>query len=893
MASTERIKKSKRNKTSSTEDALRGKELVKKSILVKDDGSLTRNHYSSEGLGDIGKIKSLLDSNQEKMMDADGIMDLLPDLYMVHEVLVSSILSPKDMSNVQLNFSTMKDAPPAINEILRTHFTTEFNLEAKLPNIVGDALFYYGSRSFLTLPPKAVENFIESNTVSLENGSRSLKRVTPQHLGFLGSAKSEEHWRGGLLTISTSSLLSDSIEKNPLHPSDFVFEPVSDSVSMENAEAGFNRSIDTTICKELKGQINISDDGFQLIRPLLERFSALAKTDTLLDDIYGLESTRPNKRPDRDAKKVKPDPYLQRVFSRKEVARMDNEIVQIDPDAPEDKELNPIILDIHHGAIIPVHVPGEPENHVGYYIAVDESGNIIPQKEGANFFQELNRRLMSAADSNQLQVMNAVGSNIFYNNNDSALNHSKPLLDVYISLLEEELVESVSNGVHKSKVAVSNVESTYRIMFARQLKGMNTTLVYVPASLVTYFTFDYDNNGIGISLLEKTKLYSSLRAILMFANIMAGVKNSVGNRILEITLDDRDPEKVVTVETIINEFMALQTSALPIGKLNAPDIINSLQKSGIQVVVDGGDYWPNTKIDIGEGNKSFSYPDTDLEDLLRRLHYAGLSVTPEQIDRTMEGDFATGLVSANIIQAKRTMQRQKQLVQLVNEFVRKYIAAGGPLRTELMEEYDNWTKKEGNSFDDLIESITITLPVPDTAVIANQLEELESYVRFVDTIFERTINTDTLSEILGGEHMREYVDKFEGLLKGDLIRNYMRRNNVLPELDSMLYHKESDPVDGIKAHNRRVMEILSRVINNTKKDEVMYEKRLKTVIDKVQEQFDKLNEEEPEDDFNTDDESGEVDDFSTPDDETDMGDEPVEEELEEESDDEDFGLDIE
>ena len=321
--------------------------------------------------------------------------------------------------------------------------------------------------------------------------------------------------------------------------------------------------------------------------------------------------------------------------------------------------------------------------------------------------------------------------------------------------------------------------------------------------------------GIGESLLEKTKLYASLRAILLFATMMSGVKNSVSGRVLTITLDADDSDPQGTVEAILNEFVSLQTNSLPIGYLNPSDIINSLQRSGIQIKVNGGSLFPGTEIDVVENKREIAVPDTDLSMMLKVAHYAGLWVSPDLVDKSLEGDFATGIVASNLLQAKRVKICQNQYTDHLSHFIHKYIYAGGPLYIKIKELYSKH-KTSKMTLEQVIESIEVTLPKPDTAVLKAQYEEWQDYGTFITEALDAYLTEGSMAAFELDEST-ETIDAIKAEVLGYIKRQYLRNQNLLPEFDAGIISPDSTLSNAITQHNDTVQKVLKDVIEAVKK----------------------------------------------------------------------------
>ena len=195
-------------------------------------------------------------------------------------------------------------------------------------------------------------------------------------------------------------------------------------------------------------------------------------------------------------------------------------------------------------------------------------------------------------------------------------------------------------------------------MFARALAKKHTQLIFVPKTLLTYFAFDYDDYGMGISLLEKSKMIASLRSVLMYANVMAAVKNSITQREVEIQLDPTDPNPDKTIEEYLHAVAKATRSESPFGEFDPLNIVTNLTNSGVSVSVSGHPGFPETKAVVNHTNTSMGKVDTELDEMLKKWHIMSMWLTPETVDAATGPDFATSVHANNILLAKRNQVAQ-------------------------------------------------------------------------------------------------------------------------------------------------------------------------------------------------------------------------------------------
>lgn len=737
--------------------------LVKRQMLVEDE-KVTREIKSKQTRLQIEKLKAIIEKTIDKVNDSEGVMELLPDLNLVREIIVATTLSPKDMTQIKLSFTSDNPlVPPEFIETIRQHFTSTYDLESQMSKILSEALVTKGAKVLLPIPAIALQNVMMNSSTALESfTNQRLKDYRFNNIGL--------------------------IETKP---------NITEITAMESIAFGNEK---VTIPDS--GKLTITDNCNYLLTPIIADITQSLKVKKILNNQFGLESfERRNS--------IEKDVYVKKMYDI-----VESVIVKEAKVEELGKNMDPILFNLPSESVIPVFVPGEPENHIGYYVILDELGHPVRASKNSNFFKELNDKLENTiVSSGTLVVKSSI--NMQDTDKDRAANSIRqPIMDAYVTQLEKELRDGVRSGTNGEYVEISKPVELFRLMFARQLEKMQTRALYIPAEMLTYVAFDYDELGIGISLVEKTKLYSSLRAILMFAEIMAGIKNSVPGRILNITLDETDPDPQLTVETVLQEFISLQTSALPLGKLNPAEIVDALQRAGIQVKINGGDVFPNTEIEVEERRRDMAKPDTELSELLKKHQYAGWGVSAELADRGLEGDFATGITQANLLQTKRVMVWQEGFETHLTDHTHKYIYAGGPLNKELQDLYNaipDLDKKE-YSFKDIVDSVKVILPKPDTAIINTQLEAFNSYSAFLDVAIPTHISEDMIRGMLKGDFTPDAIASIQNAIANLLKRQYMRQQNMLPELDELLTNSESNITEAIRSHAEAILKTVGSVI---------------------------------------------------------------------------------
>mgnify|MGYP000072426334 CR=1 FL=1 len=141
---------------------------------------------------DSSLIQRISDETAQNLNDATSMMQLLPDLELAKLILVSTILSPKDMGKVELNFSVdsnvfKNELSGMMLECIRHHFENVYKISDNLTTILEDVLFDKGSHPVLILPESSIDDLINSpsrvtmesisDDIDVRTKSRSFERV--------------------------------------------------------------------------------------------------------------------------------------------------------------------------------------------------------------------------------------------------------------------------------------------------------------------------------------------------------------------------------------------------------------------------------------------------------------------------------------------------------------------------------------------------------------------------------------------------------------------------------------------------------------------------------------------------------------------------------------------
>lgn len=788
-------------------------------LVRENNGLYDRDTRAKDQLNVGGYLRRTSDETAANVTDSSNLYQLLPDTELAEQILVSSILAPKDMVTVDLNFNV--DSPKIPLEIsgpmlsiVEEFFTKTYKIPALLPKILSDALFKRGSYPMLILPESSIDEIINS---SGQVGLEDLNSNDPFKLsvGILGNSV-------------------DSVGQNiPRRKTSVSMESARDILS--SRVGTYNPAVNTKQKDKSRVDLKVlvSDNPDILKAPFLyNRVRSQAVSQRLG---LGMESRAEMSRSDIEASFYKPRQYQAReIVGVKTAGQVGRPTVG-----------HPLVMRLPSESIIPVHVPGSPEEHVGYFVLLDATGNPLNKANKADYYNDLGTNLQTNKDmASQLIAQSTRAVEGWRDNTvDGVVDEATRM---YATVVENDLISRLRNGLYNDTVEIARPLEVYRIMLARTFANMTTQLLYVPVELVSYIAFDYNQYGVGQSLLENNKILASLRVSMMLANTMSAIDNSVSHTGLNITLDPDDPDPSTTVEKLVHNYVNTRRASYPLGASSPVDIINFLQNAGVDIHVSGNPAYPETRMDVEDRSRSIVEPNNELEESLKKRYLMSLGLSPESVDNSYNVEFATSIVSSNLLLTKRVILYQDMFTEMLSDFFRKYISQSGAMRDILLKciasskqaadqkeehqeagqspaeqqaqasntgpeiacddkaldaQYQEW-------YREFVMSLTVSLPRPDNITIERQMEAYDKYVEALEKVIDAYIASDFLDGTALGEQA-DQVDVVKAAIMAYFKRKWLNENNVMPELlDLITFKEEEHPMlDLLNVHNDHITAI--------------------------------------------------------------------------------------
>ena len=758
---------------------------------------------------------------QRKVQNIENALELNPDIELSKQTVISSIMAPTTMMEEDFSYKVLHECltPEVKNkfeEVLKNTIENHYGLRSRAYKIFENALFDKGAQIEMVLPESAIDEVVNSgSTFRVESAADLIKKVkqTKVKLGYLGTYTEEQ------------TLRVESSHKGV----EFVERPLGDDGA------------------PLSQFITISEDFENL-----KLSSLLKESGKMFSKARIRSAARSFRKESRDKSKNESQNFRTETFSPKNQitdAELKDSLFKSAPQGsdmflriPEKVNLKrrsigrPLEITPPVESCILIHYPGEPSRHIGAFFLIDQNGHFLSI--------ESQRKYMSYASSqvNKIVANTTSGntSNISGSLLEKARNNLKGvdtteqlmyLSDIFGSLVEEDIIKRIRSGIHSTEAALSKNNDIYGVMLARAFAGLQTQMVFVPAEFFTYYAFQYNRNGTGRSYISDMEGLISLRSISLYSKIATQIRNAISVTDINLELDPKDATPKRTIEKVMDLATQTRQQFFPWG-LNSPgDIADWFHRAGFQMHVTGHPKIPATKIEYAVRNHDRNVPNIDDDDQLNDMIHMHFGVTPEMRDAGLGAQFATGLANSNILFGKRIMRLQGIANSLLSDHSRKIVSNDqivyrslykiikdnwGNLQNNFTEELKNFVEQNPEDamdffLEEVIETISIELPKPNTTSLSNQLEAFKVFKEALDDVFEVIISDDAVSQELFGESASK-ISSLKEPLKAQLIRDWMRNNNFMTELFDLVEVGEEGKSESVVVQS--VMEHLKRLAIN-------------------------------------------------------------------------------
>lgn len=742
-------------------------------------------------------FKSVLAKRAKRNSDASSILRLLPDIELSAQILVSSILSPKDMTSMDLLYMGPKnllspELSASMLNRLKEHFEESYKIKGLLTEMLREPLIEKGSYPIAVIPENAIDDFINGDQAVSMEAMRAFVNDDGmvKHIGVLGNYTTERIGNAKLgVTMESYYRRASAAEAEKInghvHYKDETMKDYKNFVAEE--------------------YLLVTDNPTTLKIPKLN-----AKTKTAA---IKAQYNRSGLVIASEAQGAMSDQRIEKLIYRNRQNGTEPIAVMKKPHELKRRSVgSPLIMKLPSESIIPVHVPGNVKQHVGYFVLLDEEGNPLEAPDGDQYYNGLASGMGGGSSSLASSLIRKVESNLGTNTGsfDSADRaHLDFASQVYADMVERDLISRIKNGMHASAVSLAKNEEVYRIMLSRVLAKKYTQVLYLPIEFVTYIAFKYGDDGIGRSLLDDTAMINTLRSIMLFTDVMGAVKNSIGRTKVSATLPENDPNPMKTIETAQDEIVRSRMLGIPLGVSNPADIFEFIQRAGYEWEFTGHPGLPDLKFDFQQTTSGYTKADTDLQDLLRKSSIMAFGLSPETVDNGFSTEFATTAVANNILLSKRVSMMQDLFTPQLSDHLRKVANNTEDLVQDLRAilaekkdgirlELDDVEGVQGvqlteeikdkllvnKALQEFLNGFYVELPKPASVTLENQMNDLKTYTEALDLALDAYISDTFFTTATAGEMANE-ANTIRAMVKAYYIRKWLSDKGMMPELSEL------------------------------------------------------------------------------------------------------------
>lgn len=829
---------------------------------------------------DTTAIASVVRRTLRDTADIRNIFQTQPDLKLARDILVSAVVAPGDLSTTSLviaNGLPGGDTPLTAQILDRLHnfHVTENVLDQKVPDWIDDALVWSGAHPIMILPEASIDRMINgtSNDASMESVA-----------SYAGEWEGDWFKPKGILglripTAGSAGYVSLESAKNRVTTGKMAeYHTIKPQVGQKSVTLPFR----------------VTDNLAALRMPAVQeqkRVRAMRKA-------YG-ESSLESRRRQRRTRELqeaadknvgegnesvgqksggkKNEADVTNIYSRffrnpQAVKRSRLEVVPTLRQSGGSTVGHPLVYHLPSEAVMPVCVPGDETNHIGYIVILDNNGFPLSFARRLNYYDDIRRSGMGGdgqvGSSSQVagELLAMAGETL----NGGIANASNQIIDRIAQLnsefIEHDVVARIKNGLQGGDVEISKSEHVDRLLLSRTMKNQMTTMLYVPAEMMVYMAYDYNEYGIGKSILEDAKALAAMRANLLVASIIGATKNAIPGKDINIELPEDDADPVGAATFMANEALALAYHQFPTGIVSIQGLAEQLQMSAFSVNVTGNPRFPEVKTSITARESSYVPVDNDLLESLRSDLVRVFSLTPEMIDGANSPEFATTVVRNSLMLLKRVMVLQNITNPMITDYVRIFTLSSGILIEELMEIIENNTKDLPDEYkedpegflEEFLNAMTVKLPAPESDNLTKQIEMYTAYSEVLDIVLPAFVMEEYLHGYMS-DTVRESIPTLIASLKGVELRRWMRERGMFRELDVFVNTEDGSPLmnlnEEMKTHVSALLAGLGDYMQVVAEDAYKLRKRQERALKadakakKGLEEIQQAAEPEPEPDF--------------------------------------------
>lgn len=724
---------------------------LSKATPSKDRVARDQSGNRKPNLPDFSSMASVHRSAVRRHKDAKLTLQMLPDLKLCLEMVVSLIMSPKDAFNdeIMIRSDSLNLLPASVVQsmiqVVTDYYKKNFDLSEFTQHMLEQTLGYQGALPTIIIPENALDDLINNynETVSVESFKKhfDLKRNIPHPINLLGVPDYLSAGNNKTGAVSDRLRLGKDVQFDlqafdkkinvgggraiPSPDNSFIrlskLLPVTDADSTEElkdapwmftTQDGRNVNMD---------ELFVVTDNFAAVKlpELRERANEerIQKTlnaggyNKLQADLESMHETFRKKMADRISTKdgikgrVPNDAEVEAlIYKDRRFAYTPTATIRSSTQLKRTAIGEAMFRVLDNSCFIPMSAEGDPTRKLGGYLMLDEEGNPL---SSADYSTDNIVDLSSYANGNGnfVSSMNDRANNVMNGRqvSDVPTQQLRQFFKRTVGeMIDKDLIERAKTGQYPNGTALTTNDDVYWLMFTRCMKGQRTQFLWIPAEYMVYFAMDYDDLGFGKTLLDDISNITSMRIMLMVAGIAASLRNSIGRTKVTIKFDEEDPDAQKSFEDIQDEILKSRMNPIPFGVNNVADISKYLQRSCYEFEISGNTALPDMQVGFEQYNSQYPKPDEELQNQLKDLSIQNFSLTRDMIDAGSGMDFAIQAATSNMMTMKRVLRWQRkvtpQITQLVRVLTRSSESQRDSLREILISNYENFQVNKIKSY---------------------------------------------------------------------------------------------------------------------------------------------------------------------------------------------------
>ena len=728
-------------------------------LYVRPDRMGVNNNVTAGGI--LQYLRPIHEKLSSAKIEAEKLNKLAPEIEQSRILVSSSIMSPNDLQDGEFIFSfndipALEEDPDLLKEVTELYnqyFNHVLNLGIKSYDWIGDAMYTSGAKCILILPIATqielrhrTQSVANANRFNAEVGFESFKEFIKGGDDYIFSGKKlsfADYLKGADVSVSnmvpamesfgvrvpTKFCSSDDLDRYT------KVEPAYKSTYGQSYVTGIEQMTINLKAKMAEGdliRITENTDSFRYVN---------TSKESVADDIWGKLANKYgfNNRPVREEMvmlKANPQGYKHRG--------------------------HPTLIELPTEAVIPIFIPGAPNEHLGYFVMLDEHGQPLTSNDS----KAASDTTGCAGGSNAATFEAVFGTSCcnatYFNQNN---NYTQMGNLIFNNLLDGYIRTRMKGVLHRDDLQLGRFNALSTILFQRTLEAKETTIVFVPPMLLHYFAFDYDKHtGCGKSKTADIQFILSLRTTLMMANVVAAVNDAIEHKKIEFGVDDKNANIEAVMELIANIF--IEKNKLN-GSIDPSEIMRDMYSNSLTIIPKNIPGLSDISVDVQSAQGGSARVDDQTIEQLNNLLVAQLDVPSAALNQLNEPEYARSLVVGNLFFAKKITRYQHIWCNFISEFVRVYTLVDVPfqealkkklalsvkhkVKQHLPDAVAKMKKYNPNEYDELedlpsiiMNSVQVALPKPNIVVDKTQFEEISNYINNLQTVADKFFNQEMI-----------------------------------------------------------------------------------------------------------------------------------------------------